>query len=408
MPRLLCASFLLPALLGAQTFHTYVGRLDADSLLIAWGSTERGRGNSIGLESASHGTATVRVGDRSFVEKQRNWVVVDGLAPDRTYPYQVRLGLREIGSGEVRTWPSTADRLAFIVLGDYGTGRQPQYEVAAAMLRVVRERQGGDNPVRFVITTGDNLYATRVWFGLASSSGDFDSHWERKFFRPYQGVLGAIPFYPTLGNHDGDASESHGDLAAYLDNFFFPAPRPARYYSFNFGGLAEFFALDSTDNTPPGRQAIYAPEAEQSQWLRRELADSKAVWKIPYFHHPPFNAGPGHGAELDKLRAWADWFGQSGVKVAFSGHEHNFQWSEQNDATRGVRYVISGAGGSLRSGDVRGNMPAANIAAWAPERHFLLVEIDGRVMNIHVLGAKPITVRDKDGRPVPQPLRVTQ
>ncbi len=35
-------------------------------------------------------------------------------------------------------------------------------------------------------------------------------------------------------------------MTAYLDNFFFPAPHPARYYRFSFGGLADFFALDST------------------------------------------------------------------------------------------------------------------------------------------------------------------
>jgi len=399
--------FLLPAVLGAQTFHTYLGRVDAESVLLAWGATARGGGNSIGRDSVSHGTATVRIGGRTIIESQRNWTVAGGLDPDRTYPYQVRIGNREIGSGEVRSWPKTAGRLAFLVIGDYGTGRGPQYEVAGAMLRVLRERQGGDNPVRFVITTGDNIYASRIWFGLRAFSGDWDSHWGSKFFRPYEGLLRSVPFYPALGNHDGDASESHGDLAAYLDNFFFPAPRPSRYYSFNFGGLAELFALDSTDNSSPERRVIYAPEGRQFQWLRRALADSKAPWKIAYFHNPPFNAGPGHGADLEKLRTFVDLFGQAGVKVVFNGHEHNFQWSEQDAATRGVRYVISGAGGSLRTGDVRQKMQAAHIAAWSPERHFLLVEIDGRAMTIHVLGAKPVTLRDKDGRQVPQPLRVT-
>jgi hypothetical protein len=52
-------------------------------------------------------------------------------------------------------------------------------------------------------------------------------------------------------------------------------------------------------------------------------------------------------------------------------------------------------------------MQASHIAAWSPQRHFLLVEIDGRAMTIHVLGAQPVTLRDKDGREVPQPLRVT-
>jgi hypothetical protein len=95
------------------------------------------------------------------------------------------------------------------------------------------------------------------------------------------------------------------------------------------------------------------------------------------------------------------------VKVVFNGHEHNFQWSEQNGATRGVRYVTSGAGGQLQAGDVRPKMQSAGIAAWAPERHFLLVEIENRVMTIHVKGPKPFAIRDRNGKPVTQPLRAT-
>ena len=102
-----------------------------------------------------------------------------------------------------------------------------------------------------------------------------------------------------------------------------------------------------------------------------------------------------------------DLFGRSGVKAVFNGHEHNFQWSQRDEATRGVRYVISGAGGTLRSGNIRAQMPSARIEAWAPQRHFLLVEIEEGLMTIRVLGPDPIVIRDKDGGSLPQPLRAT-
>jgi hypothetical protein len=395
---------LLPALAPAQKFYTYVGRLDASSVLLAWGTTQ-GSGNTIGLGSVSHGRATVRIAGGALVESQKNWVVVKGLQPDTDYPYEVLLGGRTIGSGKVRTWPREARKLAFFVMGDYGSGLSPQYEVAEAMRRVFEERQGGDNPVRFILTTGDNIYADLIWFGFITNTGDRDRDWENKFFRPYESLLRRVPFYATLGNHDNQ-TESPGDMAVYLDNFFFPAPHPARYYRFSFGGLADFFALDSTFIDDEDRVANPF-DIREYKWLEEEFSHSRAPWKIPYFHHPPFNAGPGHRAGLQPLQAFVDLFGRAGVKVVFNGHEHNFQWSEQDEATRGVRYVITGAGGQLRTGDIRSSMPAAHVAGFAPQHHFLLVEIEGRAMTIHVLGPAPVVVRDKNGTAVAQPLRAT-
>jgi hypothetical protein len=265
----------------------------------------------------------------------------------------------------------------------------------------------GDAP-RFVITTGDNIYAD-LNFGLkATNSGDNDHDWESKFFEPYGGILSEIPFYPSPGNHDGNGSENRGDLPVYLDNFFFPQNRPARWYTFHFADLAQFFSLDSTTNTLSGRaKPVFLASGEQFNWFRPALAASKAPWKIPYFHHPPFNAGPYHGASLQDLKAFCDAFAASGVAVVFSGHEHNFQFSERNGATAGIQYVISGAGGELRSGDVRSKMAKAHIAGWAAERHFLSVEIEGNEMRITPIGAKGILEPvDAAGRKIGMPLVV--
>jgi hypothetical protein len=219
--------------------------------------------------------------------------------------------------------------------------------------------------------------------------------------------LKQIPFLPSLGNHDGNASENRSDMAAYLDNFFFPENRPARWYRFDFGGLADFFALDSTDNTASGHPApSYAPNGEQSSWLAKVLGESKAAWKIPFFHHPPFNAGPGHGASSAVLRHWLDLFQRSGVKVVFTGHEHNFQFSRLDDETGHIRYIVTGAGGELRSGNVMPNMARAHIEGWAAVRHFLVVEIDGMAMRITPLSPEKMLVRGPDGHTIPMPLSI--
>ena len=87
-------------------------------------------------------------------------------------------------------------------------------------------------------------------------------------------------------------------------------------------------------------------------------------------------------------------FERSGVKVAFTGHEHNLQFSEDSDATGHIRYIVSGAGGQLRDGDVTQKMAAAHIEAWAAQRHFLVVEIEGRTMRITPVSYESFAVRN--------------
>ncbi len=94
------------------------------------------------------------------------------------------------------------------------------------------------------------------------------------------------------------------------------------------------------------------------------------------------------------------------MKVVFNGHEHNFQFSEDSDATGHARYVISGAGGQLRPANIQPNMARARIAGWAPVHHFLIVEIDGRTMQITPVSTDPIPVKDANGNAVGMPLLV--
>jgi hypothetical protein len=395
-------TLLLPAL--AQRHYTYVGNIGTDSATIAWGTT--GTANTIGRDSKSHGKAIVRIGGNDVKEEEKNWVLIKGLHPDHDYPYEVILNGNTIGRGSVRTQPEKADKLAFLVIGDYGTGSREQHALAAVMADVVAQRLSTANPIRFVLTTGDNIYGK--WRFRYYSTGDTDVRWEETFFAPYEKVLLHVPFYPTLGNHDGNGSEKQGDLGVYLDNFFFPGGRPARYYSFSFGGLADFFALDTTDNTETGPpRPAYGPDSEQFAWLKEELSNSKSLWRIAYFHHPPFVAGPRHVPLLEELRHIHEVLVKRDVNVVFNGHEHNFQFAERSQASGGILYVVSGSGGQLRSGKISGPaMVKQTMAGWARQRQFLLVEIQGRKMEIMPVGTEPIRVQGPDGKPLEMPIRV--
>jgi len=196
---LAAAASALP--LYAQNFITYIGELGPDYVTIAWGTTSGE--NTIGRSSAPAGKARVRVGKIEQTVTDHNWVVIRGLEPDTAYDYEVFLANRKIGGARIRTWPAKSEKLRFFVIGDFGTGDSNQARTAQAMVREF-ERLQGDNPVRFVITTGDNIYGS-FGFGLRfRHTGDQDTDWDRKFFRPYGPLLRHIPFYPSLGNHDGN------------------------------------------------------------------------------------------------------------------------------------------------------------------------------------------------------------
>jgi hypothetical protein len=391
----------------AQKFYTYVDDLGPDYVELTWGTAVGV--NTLGRSAPSPGEATIHIAGRTLVTKA-NQITIGDLLPDQTYAYQVSIGKNTVGQGEVRTWAAKAQRLVFFVIGDFGTGRAPQYKIARVMWEEFQRRAKTDNPVRFILSTGDNIYGDIAGFVLGVlHTGADDADWADKFFAPYEPLLARVPFFPTLGNHDGNETEKRGDLAAILDNFPYPQNKPARYYKFSYADLAEFFALDSTKNTETGPpQAAYLENSEQFHWMQTEFAKPHPAWVIPFFHHPPFTAGPLHAASYDQLRQWVSLFGASGVKVVFNGHEHNFQVSEANQQTGNINFIVSGAGGELRAGDVRKKMKRANIRAWAPENHFLVVEIENKTMKVTPLSFEPMHVVANDGSPVPLPITIIQ
>src|SRR6267142_3013986 len=87
--------------------------------------------------------------------------------------------------------PSQPDSLKFAVIGDSGTGDQPQYDVGQQMANA-RARF----PFEMVIMLGDNMYGRQ-------QPQDFVT----KFERPYAALLSAgVGFYASLGNHDNPAN----------------------------------------------------------------------------------------------------------------------------------------------------------------------------------------------------------
>jgi len=231
--------------------------------------------------------------------------------------------------------PLKAKSVRFAVIGDSGTGEKPQWDVASQMARFHESF-----PFEFVLMLGDNIYGGK-------SAADF----ARKFEEPYKPLLDAgVKFYACLGNHDNPN-----------ERFYKPFNMGGqRYFSFK-NGNAEFFALDSNYMDP-----------QQLDWLKDQLANSRADWKICYFHHPLYTHSKFHGADTDLRVRIEPIFEKYGVNVVLAGHEHVY---ERLQPQKGIYYFVLGNAGELRYGNLA---PSADTAkGFDRDRTFMLVEIAG-------------------------------
>ncbi|HEY4054072.1 MAG TPA: metallophosphoesterase [Terriglobales bacterium] len=224
----------------------------------------------------------------------------------------------------------------FAVIGDSGTGDRQQYEVAKEM-EIYRKVVGFD----FVIMLGDNVYG-----------GHQPRDFAQKFEIPYKPLLDAgVKFYASLGNHDDP------DIERLYKPFNMGGQR---YHTFKKGDV-QFFALDSD-----------YMDTQQLAWVEQNLRSSNAPWKICYFHHPLYNDGKMHGADLDLRNQLGPLLKHYGVNVVYSGHEHAYERIKPED---GIYYFILGNSGKLVRNDFHQSEQMAK--SFDRDRTFMLVEIAG-------------------------------
>jgi hypothetical protein len=76
------------------------------------------------------------------------------------------------------------------------------------------------------------------------------------------------------------------------------------------------------------------------------------------------------------------------MNVVFTGHEHFY---ERIKPQKGIYYFISGAGGKLREGNVKGGSPLTE-KAFDRDMSFMLIEINGDQMYFQVISRTTETV----------------
>lgn len=415
------------------------------------------RKTSIGESSEPYGPATLRVwrkdGGGQVIEvsvdpkpkDKINHVWVTGLTPNTTYQYRLKVrgepwaeeerrdwiirngkqGLlfnKGVYENEFTTYPAAdqpTPNFSFAVIGDFGRGvKTPstkdsrQREVAEALAVAVKAKN-----VRFVLTTGDNVY----------NGGGADSDWFFSYYQPYRYILNRIPFYPSCGNHDIRENPEAGpefsdDYDELLDNFYIrqrflagdwdegnALKDKGLFYTFNFGRDVEFVSIDSAQHEDGDPMSF--ERAANLEFIRQAIPPvqgAATVRRIPFFHHPAYCDGPRYGNTKSVITKLVPIFEQGGVPLVFYGHDHNFQVSRTNN----IHYVLTGGGGEVRTDPLKGNAKAHNIA-WSPRPHFVVVEYSAGRFEVTPYGElnnggqlQELEVSDPQGHGFPLPLRI--
>lgn len=247
--------------------------------------------------------------------------------------------------------PLKEGSLRFAVIGDTGSGTKQQYELAETMTRYQAMF-----PFELVLMMGDNLYGSE-------KAEDF----EKKFSGVYKTLLdNKVKFYASLGNHDLPIQMNY---EAFNMN-------GKEYYRFKKGNVA-FYALNSN-----------YMDKKQVQWLQDELAKDTSEWKVAFMHHPPYSSGGKHGSDNQLREIVEPIFVKYGVNVVLTGHDHFY---ERIKPQKGIYYFVSGAGGKIRSGDLKDSSPITE-KGFDRDLSFMMLEVVGKQMYFQTISRTGETV----------------
>lgn len=265
--------------------------------------------------------------------------VLTNLPLDATVFYRVRLGQKVIGQDHFAVRKSATNTIHFVAVGDTVILQPDERRIAW---------QISQRHPDFLVHLGDIVYFKgtvheyrhRLW----------PCYNDPEHNSPDRGapIMGSVPFYVSLGNHDVqyglDLDELPDGLAAF---YFFVAPlngpralkcslpltgKPQQLAEFRQGAGDAFPALCfySFENGPAhflfldGNSYTDFKEAALRDWVEHDLANARTPWKFVVCHQPAFQTAVKE-YEAQQLRLLAPLFQRLGVDVVFCGHSHNYQ-----------------------------------------------------------------------------------
>lgn len=245
-------------------------------------------------------------------------VQLRGLTPGNTYRYQVVIyegdAVYPSPIGYFTTVSVEARPFSFLIYGDTRTYPDRHKLVADTMAK-------NEPDAAFVINTGDVVESPTI--------GRF-----KNFFAAIANLALSHPYLAVIGNHE----KGHPRYYEFLSLPSGGGKAGEEWWSFDYGDV-HLLGLDS--NALTGSQAIKLMK-EQMEWVREDLANSDAKFKIVLFHHPIYSSTWEGGVNESMRAMWEPIFRETGVDLVLNGHMHCYE----HFYTYGIHHVVTGGGGA--------------------------------------------------------------
>ena len=270
--------------------------------------------------------------------------LIENLTPGTTYYYQLRAedGLLTAAGTNYRftTSTDTQEQLSFWATGDFGEGSQNQIDVRDAFVNHV-----SPNYPDFWMWLGDNAYDEGT-----------DNEFQEKVFTPpygYEQLLTFLPFYPVPGNHDYGSinilSPPQQHRGPYYNIVEVPQNGEAGgipsgtelYYSYDIGNT-HFVALNSEVF-----QLTFFGGTEMQTWLQQDLSATDKLWKVVFWHQPPYSKGSHDSDDFFEvfMKAMRQHYNpvieRHGVDLVLCGHSHVYERSNLIKGHFGQSYAFN-------------------------------------------------------------------
>ena len=151
---------------------------------------------------------------------------------------------------------------------------------------------------------------------------------------------------PSMGNHDYQADRGAPTYRYFGDRI---GPAGKGYYSYDLGDWHVVVL-----NSELAIKGTSTEQAEQLEWLRRDLENHRRPCTVSYFHRPLFSSSYRQG--VPQMQAIWTILYDAGVDLILSGHDHHYErFLPQTpagvaDSLRGIEQILVGTGGATLRG----------------------------------------------------------
>lgn len=256
-------------------------------------------------ESLENG-AIVKGSSNKAMERYVHKVTVTDLEPGEKYAYRVGDGTTWSETGYFTTSDPESDTADFIVISDVQASKEENFQKAAVVMKKATETMPEHD---FIVNLGD--------FVNDCTNDEWDS-----FFRNFAFANMNTTMVPVAGNHEGNLQWGKFNNMFNIGAAKGSITTTGCYYSFDWGD-AHFAVLNSNDMYPMSQQ--------QLNWLKNDMRESDAQWKIILMHRAAYSAGkninkPDTIIMREVLLPIID---ELDIDVVFAGHDHMYFRTKQ-------------------------------------------------------------------------------